>query len=403
MSEITAVSYDSPEARLIIACSQRGLPPEHDQKILDILRHKLDWGYILQNSFRNGVFPLVSDNLLRNFEQFLPQDVISNFQERLAGHVRNNMFLTSQLLEIVRLFNSESVPFMPFKGPLLAMTAYGNLALRQFVDLDVLIQPQHLERSIKLLKTLDFAPIDNLSWLNRTNRYMSRNKDIYLTNSDRSVNLELHWKLSGSHFAMPIEVHRLWEQVETVNFAGVNVKSLSFNDLFIYLSLHGTRHSWERFGWICDINELLRSKQDIDWEIVSREAKRLGCENILELTLRLVYEFFGTETNIPRWEKIKKDKSLDPIVVEIQQRLFSSERVPVKIGDRYLYHLKLKERSWDKWKLHLHYLSWYLRIILVPNEIDKNLVHLPPSLAPLYYVTRPIRLLNQHLGRRREK
>jgi Uncharacterised nucleotidyltransferase len=45
--------------------------------------------------------------------------------------------MTGSLLQVVDLFSREGIPVLPFKGPTLAMAAYRNLALREFVDLDL--------------------------------------------------------------------------------------------------------------------------------------------------------------------------------------------------------------------------------------------------------------------------
>jgi len=42
--------------------------------------------------------------------------------------------------------------FIPYKGPTLALAVYGNLALREFTDLDILVQTQNVRQAAELLK-----------------------------------------------------------------------------------------------------------------------------------------------------------------------------------------------------------------------------------------------------------
>ena len=101
--------------------------------------------------------------------------------------------------------------------------------------------------------------------------------------------------------------------------------SLSFNDLLIYLCLHGSRHGWERLAWVCDINELIRSRQDIDWDLLFTESKRLGCENVVVLGLRLIREFFGFNIPAGDWKKINGDNKLyDSMIDEIRDEHLKS-------------------------------------------------------------------------------
>src|SRR5690606_4099976 len=141
---------------------------------------------------------------------------------------------------------AEGIPILPFKGPSLSMQAYGDISLRQFVDLDILVKPRHFDKAIRVLKNAGYVPITESSWLKRKSLFFTRKKDIGLVSTDRKVRIELHWKLSGTHFAMPLEIDQLWRRLETVDIGGKKLRSLPLRDLFVYLCLHGSRHGWEK-------------------------------------------------------------------------------------------------------------------------------------------------------------
>jgi len=309
------------------------------------------------------------------------------------------MVATANLLKLVEEFQSSNIPVLPFKGPLLAIRAYGDLSLRRFGDLDMLIRPTDLLRSVELLKANGYSPVTSATWLQKTNWNISDKKDILLISEDGDLPLELHWKLSGSHFALPLEEDRLWARAESTNVAGHKLPTLSFNDLLLYLCLHGSRHSWERLGWISDINELIGSADAIDWARLTAEADRLGCRNVLGLGLYLVHDLFGREFAIPDWNRIKSDPMFHELASNICSSLFSNEGANWVIGDRYAYHLQLREKFTDKLKLHLHYMRWYMKIVFTPNRSDEGVFHLPHWLVSLYYVLRPTRLFYTYVLR----
>lgn len=390
------------ESRLIIDICQTVLMPETVEALADLLSNRVDWNYAINIAQRNAVLPLFSRNLLDHFADRLPEDIKQQLEQNLRQQLQTNMILTGKLLEIVRLFEANRIKALPFKGPMLAIQAYGSPALRMYGDLDVLVQPRHFRSAVELLKENGYTPLTSVNWLEKSNWYIGRKKDIYFVENESSIILELHWKLSGSHFGLPKQMNHLWERLESVELAGIAVSALSFNDLLIYLCLHGSRHSWERLSWICDVNELIRSKNAIDWDSVFAESNKLGCENVLALGLRLIHEFFGFGAPSAIWDKIKNDPAYDEMVAEIHDRLLSKEAKPVNINERYLYHLKLKERALDRWKLHFHYISWYLRIIVTPTQMDINTMHVPLFLYPVYYLTRPIRLIFTYLIRNKK-
>jgi hypothetical protein len=399
----TTDSTHLSEARLMIACAQTNPGPQAVSDVAEILRGSLDWDYIFRIANRNAVLPLISRNLLHRWKDSLPQDVRDTFSSGHQQQIQRNMVATARLLKLVEEFRSSNIPVLPFKGPLLAIRAYRDLSLRRFGDLDMLIRPHDLAPSIELLKANGYSPVTSATWLEKTNWNISDKKDILFISDDGDLPVELHWKLSGSHFALPVEEDRLWARAEETSIAGHKIGTLSFNDLLLYLCLHGSRHSWERLGWISDINELIGSAEHIDWEHLTAEADRLGCRNVLGLGLYLVHDFFGREFAIADWDRIKTDPMFRELARSIRSNLFSSEGTNWVIGDRYAYHLQLREKLADKLKLHLHYMRWYLKIVFTPTRSDEGVFHLPPWLVSLYYVLRPTRLFYTYVLRRGNK
>lgn len=380
------------ENRLLIACSQKFRDSNGAAADSNYFKGPLDWNYVINVANRNAVFPLVGRNLLEHFSHLLPKGLDDILTRHLSKQLQRNLFLTGKLLEIVRSFDAKRIPILPFKGPLLAAHVYGDPGARQYVDLDVLIHPEDLEPAVRVLQDKGYRPVTDIGWLKKNNGHLRDKKDIYFRSADGLVNIELHWKLSGSHFALPFEVNGLWSRLETFDLAGTSVKTLPFDDLLIYLCLHGSRHGWERFGWICDVNELIHARPDWEWDPIIRKARQLGCENVLCLGLFLVHEFFGHEFKFRGWQKVKTDLMFLTAARRIRVQLFSEEYTVMGLGDRYAYHLKLKEDRRDKWRLHYHYILRYLRVIFTPRAVDAKAFNFPRALEPLYYLMRPLRL-----------
>jgi putative nucleotidyltransferase-like protein len=78
----------------------------------------------------------VGRNLVR---PTFPDHVTSVLQEFTQRNLRKNLLVTGELVILLRLFVKHGVNVIPFKGPTLAALAYGDLGLREFGDLDLLI------------------------------------------------------------------------------------------------------------------------------------------------------------------------------------------------------------------------------------------------------------------------
>lgn len=383
------------ETELILCCSRTVNDPELGRRVNRILNNTLNWPGVFQIAGRNGLLPLVAWNLLRSFADLLPNDVRENLSEFQLHHTRNNLFQTLKVVEIASMLDAGGIPTLPFKGPSLAQQAYGDLSLRQYVDLDVLVQPKHFDKAVEILKDGGYRPISTAPWLKRKGFTFTRKKDIGLVSRNGQVRIELHWKLSGSHFAMPLEINQLWNRLETIDIGSAKLNSLPFRDLFVYLCLHGSRHGWEKFAWICDLNELIRTAEEngtIDWAEVRTHARQHGCERVVELGLFLVYEFFDRRTNYPDFVSVVNNKALKKIGEMVRIKAFTASAPRHEIGDWYLYHLALKEKATDRLRTRIVYLIWYINLAFRPNSLDEAVFRLPNFFYPLYYLLRPIRL-----------
>jgi hypothetical protein len=395
------------ETQLILGCAQTAIPPLQSEQISRILCQTLDWDYVLFTASRNGLLPILSWNLLENFPGALPPEIKESLFSFYQSHTQENLFLAFKLTEIVRLLRKNGIPVFSFKGATLAIQAYGNLALRHYVDLDILVQPKHFDKTINLLLSNGYKTIGSSGPLKRKVLFFTRKKDLSLISPGNRVRIELHWKLSGSHFALPFELNQLWDRLDKLSFGGTELSVFAFNDLFVYLCLHGSRHGWERIAWICDLRELIRSQEAsegaINWEAVSRHAKDYGCERVVELGLFLIQKFFNERVDYPDYKKIEMNKVYANIGTQIQKKLFSRKFASTEIGDWYLLHLSLKERKIDKLRLNTIYFFWYLKLLFKPNALDRTIFRLPTIFYPLYFIMRPVRLLISHFASALEK
>ena len=383
----------SPEAEVVLRCSSSSLSLAETSRVASILSKPLDTELLFSLAHKHGVLPLVCNNLFQNFASDVSPETKDTAEEFCRQHALRNFAMTARLIEILRMFEAEGILAVPFKGPTLSLKIYQSVALRQFIDLDILVIPKHFDRAVKLLlqKGYELHPSSVVS--SRQVLRINRTKDVSLIHPDDNFRVELHWKLSGSHFSMPIQLSHLWDRMDKTALGGIEVGTLPFNDLFVYLCLHAARHGFERLEWICDLNELIQNESDADWESIRKHARIHGCEKALEVSLLLVFQLFGTRPDYPDFHRVEADKILMKTAHIIRDRLFSQTSNANGIGDWYVYHLNLKEKRLDRVKLHLFYLAWYFKIIFRPNSADKTVFALPTSFYPLYFVLRPARLL----------
>ena len=68
----------------------------------------------------------------------VPAAILDDLRRRFRANAMSNTYPASELVQITSLFKEKRVPMIVFKGPVLARPAYGDLGLREFIDLDIL-------------------------------------------------------------------------------------------------------------------------------------------------------------------------------------------------------------------------------------------------------------------------
>ncbi|HKZ80887.1 MAG TPA: nucleotidyltransferase family protein, partial [Pyrinomonadaceae bacterium] len=286
-----------PEAQLLLCCARTRLDAANAERIITRLQENIDWRYLLQMAFRHNLAPLLYRSLDAVAPTRVPETVRAELKQRIQIDIQGNLFLTKELLHLLALFNQHGIPVLPYKGPVLAASVYGDLALRPSNDLDILVHERDILQATDLLVSCGYEIIRPPSVAQagkglqslRVTQLVEKSPWAYqlvLWHPDRQVVVELHWRITPQ-YVFPGSPEPLWEDLQAVPLGGVTVHSLAAENLLWFLCVHGTKHQWRRLSWLCDIAELIRAYPNLDWERIVAQAARSGIERRLYLGLLL--------------------------------------------------------------------------------------------------------------------
>jgi len=265
------------------------------------------------------------------------------------------------------------------------MFAYGNPALRQFGDLDILVRRVDVRRTGELLQArgyrrwleLDLTAAQETSFLQAQSEYtLSR---------DDCVTVDLHWRLTPEWFSFTFDLERLWQRLQWVSLGGSSIRTLSSEDLLLVLCAHGTKHRWERLAWIADVAALIRAQPAIEWQWATEEARRLGGGRMLFLGLLLAIELGGASIPSPIVRLARADSYAVALAAEVRDRFLHEAWRPPRIFEAVGFHLRTSEALADRSR-------YVARRAFSPSVGDFTFLPLPAALSFLYYVLRPFRL-----------
>jgi hypothetical protein len=376
-----------PEIELLLDASRVRLEDDDAERLLAWLRLDLDWNYLLQMSRRNGVMPLLYRNLNAVDPGDVPPDVMLRMQTHFRENSVRNLLKTSELLKILDVFADHGIQAIPYKGPTLAVLAYGNLAFREFVDLDLLLQERDLAKARVLLigrgyrLGVDLTPSQECA-------YVKSLRELPLV-SPAGVLVEPHIGLTLRDYRFPLDLDRLRKRICSVTLLGRNVPTFSVEDLLLVLCAHGTSHCWSSLGWICDVGELIRRHTDVRWAWVLDEARRLHGERLVLLGLALADQLLRAPIPEEIRGEIRGDATIRWLVATARRWLFCEVADRPGMISKARFHFRARER----WRDGARYC---VSQVLVPRVSDWEAVALPSSLSFAYPFLRPLRLAKKY-------
>jgi Uncharacterised nucleotidyltransferase len=379
----------SLEGQLFYCCARVKLDAVQHDKLCWLLRQDLNWEEILRLAPRHGMIPLLYRHL-GSMPQAVPPPILERLKNHYEGNAQRNLFQLGELLKLLELLQHHGIDSIPFKGPTLATSLYGDLGLRQFGDLDILIRKQDVVRAKELLLSqghrlsLRLTPAQEEAYINTQAEY-----NFDSGSGGNRVNVELHWGIVAGDYYPYFSPDVFWRRLKPIELSQTQVLTFAPEDLLLILCIQRTKHLWERVDWVCDIAELLRQHPDLDWGYILEWSKIQGCRRLLYLGLYLAKNLLDADVPPEIWKLIESDPKVAAIAHQVRNRMFrETVRLPLSYR-RAFFHLQTRERLRDK-------LEYGFRLGTLPTPTEWHRQSLPDSVSFLYGLLRPVRLLQYH-------
>ncbi|MBW4620522.1 MAG: nucleotidyltransferase family protein [Cyanosarcina radialis HA8281-LM2] len=386
MTEIAAEKHQL-EMELLLCCARTEIDRQCRDRIQHIAQQNIDWDYLLKLTAWHQVTPLLFWQLQNTRAEIIPQKVLEELRSASKANAKRNFGLTGELLNLLRLFDKNAIPIMPFKGPALAEVAYKNSTLREFLDLDILIPAEFVPQARKLLISQGYEPQFDLADTQELIYTKLRHEHMFW-HEGKQIALDVHWSLFPLNFSFSDDQNLTWKHQTKIQLSGKSVETLSAESLLLFLCFHGCKHNWSRLKSICDLAELIRSQPEIDWNWILSEAQRLGIERMLLLGLYLCQHLLDTPLPDLLDRQVESNLPIKSLASEVERLLFIVPERADSLPKNNIY-LKTMESGKDK-------IWYYFNLIFTPTPLEWQIIPLPKWLFPLYYLIRPIRLTIKH-------
>jgi hypothetical protein len=374
------------EVELLLCCARTRTNPEMSQRIREAAQKEIDWVQFIRLALRHGTLPLTYWNLHRICPNIVPSGVLGPLRARHDAEAAEGRLLAEELVGILGLLDSQGIPAVPYKGPALAVRLYGDLTLRWFGDLDIMIGERDALRARRLLIDRGYAPALQLE-SGQLDQYLRENHEMQFCRADGKVRLDLHWRFTSRSACLAGDPERFLQYLEMISITGEEVRSLRLESYLLVLSMHAAKHKWAQLKLICDIAEIL-AVSDLDWRYVLHEADDLGLKRALATGILLAQGLLGAAVPPKLAQELKIDRAAKALAAQAGIRLFEEPDESWGAEADYTFQFELRERFRDRTKIFLRHFLPKLK----PNKRDRVFLPMPRYLSVAYYIVRPVRL-----------
>ena len=380
-------SQKQRESSALLLCARANLGQPQKEQLQQLVANQFDWDYFYSLARRHSLVPIVYRQLELLMKDHVRHEVLQRFKKDYQENAARNLIFVDELSALLDRFANQGVQAIVFKGPALAMLAYGDLNLRRFVDLDLIVRRADMARAIEVLTQSGYVSSRDLTG-EQQSVLLRTQHNLQFTRGRLIV--ELHWQVSSELFATTVTAEEFWENLSTVELNGRRVKTLSTEDLLYALCVHGSRHLWQRLAWICDIDRLIAGNQTVNWSKLCERGTRATAERMFLLGPALAARLLDTKLPEVLATAITRDKRLEALGEQTGVRLFDGpEQSAVPLWTVIRFNLVIR----SGWRSRIR----YARFLFAPTDSDLEAVRLRPRLHFIYYFLRPLRLLHSAL------
>lgn len=352
LSDITSFKN---EWAVLLECAS----PSCDPRQLPVLLHRAEWPRLFVLAEEHGVIGHLAAGLRDLDPAAVPPEIRPTLLERQRAQSFQTLRLIAELFRLIELFAAKSIPAVVVKGPVLAMRAYGDPAMRNYGDLDFLVRQQDIRRATEALLACGHQAAVPLSAIDA-----GKIPGQYLfSKPDSNLLVELHNDFTLRYFPRRLPIENFFARQVRLRLDAHEVPALAVEDELVLICIHGAKHFWERLSWIADVAALVSRQSDIDWDRARETAEAVRAEHLLHTGLRLAADLLRARLPERISTAVQSDATAAKLVRGILRSLPAAGWAPPGLFERAVFRMRMRGGL-------LAAAVYLLRLSLSPTEED---------------------------------
>ena len=380
-SPLGAKPFDK-EWKFLCACAS---PLPLSAEALASLMLNLDWDLLLELAEGHRVLGVMAARLKETAFAGVPVDAREKLQSRMRAQHLFSLSMTADLFRILEQFARAGIQSLLVKGPLVSVLAYGDPAVRSYVDLDLLVRHEDILAASRIMTSLGFeadVPEEAIIAGKIPGEYL------FGRAGTREI-IELHTEKTFRYYPRPMRVAELYARQRRVPLDGKEISTLSLEDEFVLNCIHGAKHFWERLMWSADVAAIVGRHPEIDWQASRRAAADVGAERMLRVALLLSEALLGVAVPAEMSASVHADRTAGKLVRQIERWLPNAGYTPPALLERAMFRWKMGGGGYDG-------TAYLLRLSFSTTEDDWTDAARPSRSRIWEMLRRPFRLMRKY-------
>src|SRR5208337_4102774 len=343
------------EWRVLLECAS----PITDAGNLAELIRSVDWPRLLGLAADHGVTGHLAARLLQLDHDFVPPATRQALVERQRMQIVVTLRMNAELFRLLDRFEAADIGALVVKGPVLAVQAYGDSAMRSYGDLDLLVRQRDIRRATELMIAAGYqaaVPLRAIDAGKIPGQYL-------FSNPDSKLLVELHNDFTLRYFPHRLPIEEFFARKIRVRFDAHGAPALSVEDELVLICIHGAKHFWERLMWIADVAALVSRQSAIDWERVAELTHAVGAECMLHTGLRLAADLLHAPLPNKISARVRADLAAARLVEGILSWLPAAGYQHPGLFERAAFRLRMRGGL-------ISAPAYLFRLLLSPTEED---------------------------------
>lgn len=296
-----------------------------------------DWNEVSLLAETHGVRPLSFDLLRQKNISSIPQNWLDSLATTVQILTRRSLALTAELFHLLDALETASITAISYKGPVLAAQAFGDIARREYGDLDILVHHRDIAAVEELMLREGYraaVPLNSLA--------PSAIPGQFSYSRPGALPVEFHTEKTLRYYPVPFDIAWLERNLARIAIGDRQVRTFSPEDSLTVLSVHGCKHLWSRLLWVADIAWLIHSTPLFNWEAATQCADRFRSRRMMLTGAALASDLLGANLPGSIQAQIRSNSVVQKLIAESCRELFAGHSA-AGVFDRALFRIRSVE------------------------------------------------------------